>query len=387
MSAAVLAALIGLTVVVAPSSDASPEDELAEARRRIEAVTDELDGARASVEEREAAVEETAARVRELEQAVNAAAAAVQQQRTTVGQVEDDVAAATAEVDRIQQVLAGRARGLYKRRMPYELAPLLSGSDSITDVLDGMATMGVLNSRDRASVESLDATRARLREVRGRLEEELASLDRMEQQRRDLLEEMVTVLERRREDAAAARARAAALDAQREDLEAESQELEELIARQRAAAEARARAAQAQRAAEEAAPPAPAESSGSGYVWPVCGPVTSEYGYRWGRRHTGIDIDGSTGDAVYAAKAGGVIYTGRRGGYGNLVLVEHPDGVVTAYAHLSSISVGSGQTVARGQVVGAMGSTGNSTGSHLHFETRPGGGDAVNPRNYLPSGC
>jgi murein DD-endopeptidase MepM/ murein hydrolase activator NlpD len=117
----------------------------------------------------------------------------------------------------------------------------------------------------------------------------------------------------------------------------------------------------------------------------LCAPVTSEYGPRWGRMHQGIDQGAGTGTPVGASKAGSVIFAGWQGGYGNLVLIDHHDGVVTAYAHLSSIAAGSGQSVSQGQTIGNVGSTGNSTGPHLHFETRVNG-NAVNPRQYLSGG-
>ena len=85
--------------------------------------------------------------------------------------------------------------------------------------------------------------------------------------------------------------------------------------------------------------------------------------------------------AIGASKAGTVIYAGWQGGYGRLILIDHGN-VVTAYAHMSRFAVGSGASVSRGQTIGYVGSTGNSTGPHLHFETRVNG-TAVNPRQYL----
>ncbi|MCC5950363.1 MAG: M23 family metallopeptidase, partial [Nitriliruptoraceae bacterium] len=130
-------------------------------------------------------------------------------------------------------------------------------------------------------------------------------------------------------------------------------------------------------------PSAPAPSTGgSGLAWPMCGPVTSEYGPRWGRVHRGLDLGGPVGTPIRAAGGGTVVFAGRQGGYGNLLLIDHGGGLVTAYAHLSSFAVGTGSSVSRGQTVGAVGMTGNTTGPHLHFETRSGG-RAVNPRQYL----
>jgi murein DD-endopeptidase MepM/ murein hydrolase activator NlpD len=122
--------------------------------------------------------------------------------------------------------------------------------------------------------------------------------------------------------------------------------------------------------------------SSSGFAWPLCAPVTSEYGPRWGRMHRGIDQGASTGTPIGASKAGIVIFAGWQGGYGNLTLIDHHDGVVTAYAHQSRLAVSSGASVSQGQTIGYVGNTGNSTGPHLHFETRVNG-SAVNPRQYL----
>jgi murein DD-endopeptidase MepM/ murein hydrolase activator NlpD len=123
----------------------------------------------------------------------------------------------------------------------------------------------------------------------------------------------------------------------------------------------------------------------NGYIWPAHGVFTSGYGWRWGRMHRGIDIAGPTGTPIYAAAVGVVITAGwNSGGYGNLVEIEHPDGSVTLYAHNHRIMVQKGQQVEQGQQIAEMGSTGFSTGPHLHFEIHPSGQGAVNPMALLP---
>ena len=123
--------------------------------------------------------------------------------------------------------------------------------------------------------------------------------------------------------------------------------------------------------------------SGAGLMWPVGGSVTSEFGSRWGRLHAGIDISARTGTPIRAAKAGEVIMAGSQGGYGNVVIVDHGGGLTTLYAHQSRIAARDGQQVAQGEILGYVGSTGHSTGPHLHFETRVGG-SPQNPRRLLP---
>jgi len=98
--------------------------------------------------------------------------------------------------------------------------------------------------------------------------------------------------------------------------------------------------------------------------------------------HEGIDIAAPTGTPIRAAAGGTVISAGWLGGYGNLTVIDHGGGVSTAYGHQSAFAVGGGQAVAQGQVIGYVGSTGHSTGPHLHFEVRING-SAVDPMGYL----
>ena len=131
--------------------------------------------------------------------------------------------------------------------------------------------------------------------------------------------------------------------------------------------------------------------SGSGstpsFSWPIKGLITSHFGNRTlgGRRdyHTGIDIDGRTGDSIRAAESGKVSFSGCISGYGNTIIVDHPGGYSTVYAHNSANLVQKGQSVSKGEVIARLGATGNATGSHLHFEVRVNSKPA-NPLNYLP---
>ncbi len=127
-------------------------------------------------------------------------------------------------------------------------------------------------------------------------------------------------------------------------------------------------------------------SSSNAHIWPAKGVLTSGYGWRWGRMHRGIDIANGVGTPIYASSAGRVERAGwNNGGYGLLVDIRHADGSLTRYAHNSRILVQVGQEVEQGQTIAAMGSTGFSTGPHIHFEVHPAGKGAVNPIAFLPS--
>ena len=124
-------------------------------------------------------------------------------------------------------------------------------------------------------------------------------------------------------------------------------------------------------------------------LWPAEGEITSPFGWRvhpiFGtqRLHTGIDIGADYGDTVRAADGGVIIHSDWMGGYGNAVIIDHGNGISTLYAHNSQLLVSEGQTVAKGQAISRVGSTGYSTGPHLHFEVRQNG-TPVNPLNFLP---
>ncbi len=120
------------------------------------------------------------------------------------------------------------------------------------------------------------------------------------------------------------------------------------------------------------------------FIWPVRGGwISSPYGVRWGKMHEGIDIAVSTGTPVHAVKNGWVRFSGWNGAYGNVVDINHGDGVLTRYAHNDAILVKNGQFVYQGQVIARSGNTGISTGPHLHFEIRLNN-KPMNPILYLP---
>ena len=121
----------------------------------------------------------------------------------------------------------------------------------------------------------------------------------------------------------------------------------------------------------------------SQYIWPVKGVVTSKFGARWGKKHSGIDIGCPEGTPIYAAADGKVVFSGEKSGYGLTIIILHPDNSFTIYAHNSKNLVSEQKSVRKGEKIALVGQTGKATGPHLHFEIRKGS-EPVDPLENLP---
>jgi septal ring factor EnvC (AmiA/AmiB activator) len=393
--AIVLAAAVLPTVAGAQQAE---QAQLQQARERLAQLSREIDAASREAATAEAELADADAKLREVEAVVNEVAAAVDRQRGAVREAEDRLAAVETEAAEVAAAFADRASRMFKEgpNLPFET---LLSSGGAEDAMTRTSYLRVITQADRVNIDSLDAAETAVTAQRARLLEEQERLEQMLAEQEELLAEVQRLRESRALAAAEAREQVRQLEIEHDDLEEDQARLESLIRQKQAEARREAeRVAAQERAAQRAAAQQQQQaarqttssggggggaSSSSGYAWPLCAPVTSEYGPRWGRMHRGIDQGASTGTPIGASKAGTVIFAGWQGGYGNLTLIDHGDGVVTAYAHQSRFAVGSGARVSQGQTIGFVGNTGNSTGPHLHFETRVNG-NAVNPRQYLP---
>ncbi len=387
----VLAMLPGM-----PSSAAeSDRARLAETRSAIEATLSDLKAVAGRAEQSEAALAEAQAAVAALETALNDLLAEVEAQETRVQAAQGEADAAMAEATRIEGLVNNRARQAFMGGTPSAFT-VLTDPDAGTDLsgaLDQIAMLNALAARDAASIETLGVARAQATATAERLSVALEELAEARATQEELLTAAEDVFSQREVAVASVASERERLLAEQEQLEDEASSIQAIIAADEAAARAAAAAATAAPSSSSSsgssstpapAPksdPAPPRSSGC-YQKPASGAYTSEYGPRWGRMHAGVDIDGDTGDPIVAAQSGTVTFVGFQGGYGRLTLIKHSDGVTTAYAHQSSANVSKGQTVSRGEFIGRIGTTGNVTGSHLHFETRTSSG-TQNPRNYL----
>ena len=375
---AVIAAALCVLLAVPAFAASAEEQRLAETKARLGEVQSELDAARNEQASDAASFAKAERQLAVVMEALNAAEQAVARQ-------EQAVAEAAAELKRLEEAEAAQAEAmsdraveLYKNGSMIPMGTVLTAT-SPADALRRTALVDAVNRIDRAAFEQVTITQTSIDAQRKQLKVEQDSLERVAEQQREIAAQAEELRNDRALELAASSNRVKSLASEENHLQAESREIAALARRAERAAAAASRSSAAAAPAASAGSAAPA---GGGWVWPANGPVTSEFGYRWGRQHEGIDIGAPTGAPIYAATAGTVSYAGTMGGYGNMVMIDHGGGVVTAYAHQTQILVGVGTRVSTGQQIGTVGSTGNSTGPHLHFEVRVGG-IARNPRGYL----
>jgi murein DD-endopeptidase MepM/ murein hydrolase activator NlpD len=266
---------------------------------------------------------------------------------------------------------------LYRHGNGASMIELLGATNGSGELVEGKHYLQRVSDKRRS-----DATR--VTKLKTQLDTQRASV---EQQRHDADAARAAAADEKAklDDLAAAEARAR--DSAEGALQMENAALGDAIAQHEAAAAAYAEESARVAAIAQAAADVPALGDGT-FIRPVAGQITSGYGYRTdpvtGARafHAGIDFGPPCGTPIKAAGTGAVLTAGPNGGYGNMTLINHGDGLSTLYGHQSSIIVSAGQSVTQGQVIGYVGSTGKSTGCHLHFEVRVRG-NPVDPTGYL----
>lgn len=332
----------------------------------------ELNALKASDAELERAVDALGEQVRAQTAKVSSARQAVAAADASLAAAEARLRGTEAKIGSLQTQVVNRAVTAYVRPQGVAIAEIADAAD-LGQASRRHSLLQQVANADRDVIDQLREAR----EDQGIEQEQAAEARNVAAARRKTVESELSGLQRSLAEKArvekALQARIKQFQAEVDALSSQEAAVSELIR----ASEARARQ-QARQVVGDVG-----RVSGAGLVWPVRGTVTSEYGYRWGRLHAGIDISAPAGTPIRAAKAGVVIHAGWMGGYGNVVIVDHGGGLSTVYAHQSRIGSSEGQSLSQGQVLGYVGTTGHSTGNHLHFETRVNG-SAVNPRRYLP---
>jgi murein DD-endopeptidase MepM/ murein hydrolase activator NlpD len=281
----------------------------------------------------------------------------------------DERARLTRLRERLQQsrtLLAQRLVEIYKADKPDVLSVVLN-SEGFVDLLERGEFIQRIADNDREIVLTVSGAKKESE----RTEAELDRLERRQQRVTAIvLKRRNEVVQVKTELVGVRREKQSALNRVRDERVHLEEDLEEMERQQ------------ARISGQLASAPGPIKQGSGALIWPVNGTFTSPFGMRWGRLHAGIDIAAPTGTPLRAADSGRVAIAGWVGGYGNYTCIQHNGAMSTCYGHQSSIGVSVGQSVSKGQVIGALGNTGNSTGPHLHFEVRING-SPVDPMGYL----
>lgn len=361
-----LAVLVSVATlsVAGVAAAASPLDKLEQAQDRLEEVRERLEKVSAACERDEERVDDVNSQVEETIQAVSDAEIAVDKQERVLEETRARLAELEAEAQDVHEISTGRVAELYKQGLVDPTLHSLLMSSSTEQALSRAQVLNVVKHGDREALERLlssqtavDGQRQLFEEQQRSFENALGERQRIVQQ----LEELKTTYEKK---VASCNKKVVKLEHEEKIAQADEQELATVLAAQGVIS-------------------VPPGVTKGGWTWPARGPVTSGYGYRWGRLHAGIDVGAPTGAPIYAAKGGVVSFAGTMGGYGNIIVIDHGDGMTTRYAHQSQLGASVGQAVRSGDQIGYVGNTGNSTGPHLHFEVRIND-SPQNPIGYLP---
>ena len=391
-------ALLGAVLVLGvPSAlGQSVYDKQADVNRKISGLRDDIEAAKAKEGVLTSEIQAAGQRIEALSGDIGALT-------SLIAELEADLAEMRAKLDRLRARFEQQTEDLERLKQQYRLAQeqleerlvelyqsdetdsfgVLLQVQSLGDLLDQLEYFDSIGRQDRAISRELKRLREAMKVAREKTRETKAQVAKETDALAAKTAEQIAAkqeLEAQQSALAAARSEKQGVLSNVHEHREEAQEDLAALEAASAALAAQIRAAQASSSGGGGGGSSGSGTSSSGFIWPVGGVVTSGFGWRWGRMHEGIDISAPCGTPIRAVAAGTVIFSGWMGGYGNLVVVDHGNGLATAYAHQSAIYASGG--VGQGQTIGAVGTTGSSTGCHLHFEVRVNGG-AVDPMGYL----
>jgi murein DD-endopeptidase MepM/ murein hydrolase activator NlpD len=375
ISARALVVVLVMALATPAFADPTPEEKRAAAEAKKAQAAAQLDTLKANDAELEAAVKALDAGVAIQAASTDAAQQALKAAEKNLSGAQARLAATETKMTDLRAKVSEAAVRAYVHPGGDTLLEIVRAKD-LGEASRRQALLAHVVSSDRDVVDQMRAVRQDEQMER----ENLADAAGVAADRKKAAAEKLAGLEKARNDQVKLKD---ALDARIEQVTSEVAAL----SREEATLSALIRARQAPPGSSDSAPAAAnapaAKVGGNGVAWPTNGTVTSGFGYRWGALHAGLDIANNVGTPVRAAKAGTVILAGWNGGYGNCIVIDHGGGFSTLYGHMSRLRASEGQRVGQGDLIGDMGSTGNSTGPHLHFETRVNG-NPQDPTGYLP---
>ena len=270
-----------------------------------------------------------------------------------------------------QRVLAARLVALYKDDEP-DMVTVVLESSGFSDLLDRADFLSRISAEDHRIITTVRDLKAQVttqvHNLTGLERQAAAAANAIRVKRDEIAAAKGAIVSRQSDLVVARNQRSGALSqirSARHDLEGQLQGLQ-----------AKQQKLLAAQSGISVGPAGPIRRGSGRFIWPINGPISSGFGMRWGRLHAGIDIVAGTGTPIRAAASGTVAFTepeAASGGYGNYTCINHGGGISTCYAHQSRFLTSSGAHVSQGQVIGLVGNTGHSFGSHLHFEVRVNG--------------
>ncbi|MBM3668178.1 MAG: hypothetical protein FJW90_12055 [Actinobacteria bacterium] len=337
------------------------EQRLSEVDRREAVLTTDISRASAEISQLQSQVADLRNREATLAAELARKQAELEQAQARLEELRD-------RLRRAIDILEDRLVAIYKSGEP-DLISVILQSDGFDDLLERTEYLQRLESQDSAIVGRVRELRD---EMRRTVETVKAARDSIAERKQEL-EALRGQLEQRSAELSAARERQqqalAGVREQQQQLEGDLSDISAQIEKQLGSL------------GGATLPAGPIRGGQGGFIWPVNGPVTSGFGWRWGRMHEGIDIGVPSGTPIRAAKSGTIVLASAYGGYGNYTCISHGGGLSTCYAHQSRFARTSG-SISQGSILGYVGCTGHCFGDHLHFEVRING-SAVDPLGYL----
>lgn len=365
--------------ICAFQAQADPNSQLREKKSQLAAQRKRLDIINERERDLSRQLSDTQADLQYSREAYREAKASLQAAEKQLKNITKRLGEATKEYQKAQRVLGKRLREIYLQGDVGYLVVLL-GAESFTEFIDQTYYLSLIIENDRQLVTQVRGLKQELEVKKVQSERTVRQIKDLKDAQENRVKKLQQIEEKRSSLLADTRRQRDSLSSYVSELENSTQALENQI---------QSTVRRSQVIMRPTSPNAGTRTWGTGhYLTPAQGPITSPFGYRvhpiFGtmRFHTGVDIGAYYGSPVLASDSGVVIDSGWMGGYGNCIIVDHGGGYSTLYAHCSELYVSYGQSVARGQQIAAVGSTGNSTGPHLHFEVRING-EPVDPLGFI----
>lgn len=367
-----------------------PLGALADTQDDLDDVKEQADEVRYEKTQMEGVVEQKQAELDAINGEINTLQGTIDAKQLEIEEMTAKVEEMQKNVDEQKGGLGNRLRNMYKSGST-GMFDILLNSDGFSDFLSSLSLVQRIYDADQKTLDELEEKHRALQEALGELEAAKAELDAAMSEMQDKKAQAEAIKAEYDNALAALKQELAELEAEAARLQKVIEEEQAALRRQMEEAARAAAAAQASSAASTEVYNNFTAASGEGFAWPAAGSLTGYFGYRppsatngiGSTNHQGIDIACPMYSVVRASKSGYVSgATGWFGGLGNAVFINHGDGFTTTYGHNAQILVSPGQYVTQGQAIAYAGSTGNSTGPHVHFEIRING-VAVDPLGYL----